>query len=85
MDKRACLVYHTLWKLSNIPPAWAAVFDSGSFLWPAPDWEPVFITWEYRFYSQSVKRRRGKTGCGEAEDAGGLTPAKDDNEVHALF
>ncbi|RAZ95720.1 hypothetical protein DK853_28475, partial [Klebsiella oxytoca] len=33
----------------------------------------------------SVKRRRGKTGCGEAEDAGGLTPAKDNNEVHALF
>ena len=26
-----------------------------------------------------------QTGCGEAEDAGGLTPAKDDNEVHALF
>jgi hypothetical protein len=22
---------------------------------------------------------------GEAEDAGGLSPAKDDNEVHALF
>ncbi len=26
-----------------------------------------------------------QTGCGEAEDAGRLTPAKDDNEVHALF
>ena len=32
IDNRACLLYHTLWKLSNIPPAWAAVSDSGSFL-----------------------------------------------------
>jgi len=23
--------------------------------------------------------------CGKAEDAGGLTPAKDDNAVHTLF
>ena len=36
--------------------------------------------------------RAGKSGAspswrrsGEAEDAGGLTPAKDNNEVHALF
>lgn len=29
-------MYYSLWKLSNIPPAWAAVFDSGSFFFRRP-------------------------------------------------
>jgi hypothetical protein len=30
MDKSACLLYDTSWKLSNIPPAWAAALPSGA-------------------------------------------------------
>jgi len=40
-------------------------------------------------YSQptrkTAKRKRGKKRCGEAADAGGLTPTKDNNDAAVLF